>query len=356
MGVRFPITSTGTASEFVKRMPKAELHLHLDGCMEPGLKIALAERNGIDISPSTEREIRESFRAHNDLPSFLAVHYANMEVLRISHDFEDLAFHYLSTAADNNVRHAEVFFDPQLHTRRGVQFGEMITGYRRAMERARRRFGISTALIMCFLRDFGADYAMATLLEALDFKEWILGVGLDSDEKDHPPAEFATVFARARREGFAVTVHCDVDQANSAEHIRQAIFDIEVDRIDHGLNILERPELVEAALVRGIGFTVCPLPYGTHVMGIAPELGRIASMLEAGLLVSIGADDPPYFGGYLNDNIQACLDHGFTEQMVLTMQRNAFVTSWLPPQERQTHLDELDSYARECGLTMEVHP
>lgn len=349
MGIE--ITSRGSVSDFVRRMPKAELHLHLDGTLEPGMKIMLAQRNGVEISPKTEAEIRASFCAHNDLPSFLAVHYSNMEVLHTAQDFEDLAFQYLSTAAANNVRHAEMFFDPQLHTRRGVRFEDIVSGYRRAIARATRDFGITSELIMCFLRDFGADYAMATLAEALGFKAWIIGVGLDSDEKDHPPVEFADVFARAREEGFLLTMHCDVDQQNSAEHIRQAIFDIEVDRIDHGLNVLEAPDLVDAALHRRLGFTVCPLPYGTHVAGIEPELRRIAAMLDAGLLVSIGADDPPYFGGYLSDNIQACLDHGFTHEMVLTMQRNAFLTAWIPERRRSELLRELEAHADEWSRT-----
>lgn len=338
------ITSRGDVSDFVRRMPKAELHLHLDGTLEPGMKIMLARRNGVEISPDTEAEIRASFTAHNDLPSFLAVFYSNMDVLRTAQDFEDLAFQYLSTAAANNIRHAEMFFDPQLHTRRGIRFEEIISGYRRAITRAGREFGITAELIMCFLRDFGADYAMATLTQALAFKAWIIGIGLDSDEKGHPPAEFAHVFARARQEGFLITTHCDVDQQDSPEHIRQAICDIEVDRIDHGLNILETPELVATALDRRLGFTVCPLPYSTHVVGIEPELKRIAAMLDAGLLVSIGADDPPFFGGYLNDNIQACLDHGFTPEIVLTMQRNAFLTAWIPERRRRELLDELDTY------------
>lgn len=346
------ITRRGPISAFVADLPKVELHLHLDGTMEPGLKIALAARNAIVLSPDTEAEIRRSFTAHNDLPSFLAVHYSNMEVLRTARDFEDLAFHYFSVAASDNVRHAEVFFDPQLHTARGIAFDTMMDGYGRAIERAHRTFGLTIELIMCFLRDAGAEAAMSTLAEALPYADRIIGVGLDSDERGHPPAEYAEVFARARSEGFRITAHCDVDQTDSAEHIRQAIFDIGVDRIDHGLNVLERDDLVEAALTRGLGFTVCPLPYGTHVVGIEPEIARIAEMLRRGLLVSVGSDDPPYFGGYLNDNLQACLDHGFSHREVLTMQRNAVLTSWLPESRKRELLAEIESYADAHGHSL----
>lgn len=338
------ITSRGEVSEFIVGLPKVELHLHLEGTLEPGLKVRLAERNGVTIAPSTEPEIRHLYTTHNDLPSFLAAFYSNMDVLFTSHDFEDLAFQYLSTAAANNVRHVEMFFDPQLHTSRGVRFSDVVAGYRRAVERAHRDHGLSAELIMCFLRDYGADYAMATLSQALEFKPWILGVGLDSDERDHPPAEFAKVFAKARDEGFLITSHCDVDQKDSPEHIRQAIHDIKVDRLDHGLNVLEAPELVEAARERQLGFTVCPLPYSTHKGGLEPELERIRGMLDAGLKVSVGSDDPPFFGGYLNDNLQLLLDNGFTEDMIVTMQRNAIDTAWVSASRRSALHDELDEY------------
>jgi len=348
---RIAITSRGGVSDFIRDMPKVELHLHLDGTLEPGMKILLAQRNGIPIDPADEAGIRHLNTSHNDLPSFLHAHYSNMDVFRTAEDYEDLAFQYLTTAAANNVRHTEMFFDPQLHTRRGIPFATQVTGYQRAMDRARRELGITSELIMCFLRDFGADYAMATLTEALPFRHWIIGVGLDSDEAGHPPAEFAHVFDRARREGFLITVHCDVDQRDSAEHIRQAVVDVAADRIDHGINILEDPGLVAAARERNLGFTVCPLPYGTHVVGIEPELARIAAMLEEDLLVSVGSDDPPYFGGYLDDNLQACLDHGFSREMVLTMQRNAIRTAWVPAGERERLLAELEEFARRWDAT-----
>lgn len=349
MSVR--VTASGDVCDFVAQMPKTELHLHLEGCLEPGMKLRLAQRNNLDLPLTTEPEIRASYGEHNDLPSFLAVHYSNVDVLRTANDFEELAFHYFTVAAAHNVRHAEVFFDPQLHTGRGIPFVDVITGIHRAIERAYRQYGMSSHLIMCFLRDRGAEAAHSTLTESLDFRDWILGVGLDSDERGHPPREFAQVFARARKEGLRLTMHCDVDQENSVEHIRQAMQDVRVDRIDHGLNVLEDPALVAAARDRGLGFTVCPLAYGTHVVGIVPELQRIAEMLDAGLLVSIGSDDPPYFGGYLNDNLQALLNHGYTRETVLQTQRNAVSTAWLDPARRRNLLDELDSFGATWGIS-----
>ncbi|HEY9315535.1 adenosine deaminase [Williamsia sp.] len=344
------VTSTVRISDFVLGLPKCEMHLHLDGTLEPSMKLDLARRNNIEIPQSTTAQIRESFRFH-DLPTFLAVHYSNMNVLWTSRDYEDLAYSYLQISAQQNVRHTEMFFDPQLHTSRGVPFPDIVNGYRRAIVRARIDFGMSAELIMCFLRDYTAEYAMATLMEALPYKDWIIGVGLDSDELDHPPAEFSEVFARARSEGFLVTMHCDVDQVDSAEHIRQAIADLHSNRIDHGLNVLDDPDLVIAAREKGLGFTVCPLGYGTHPCGMAPELERIHAMLEAGLKVSVGSDDPPYFGGYLAENLQACIDvGGFTEAELVTISRNAFETAWVSERRRVELLEELDDYARRHGL------
>jgi adenosine deaminase len=343
-------TTTVRAGELVAGMPKAEMHIHLDGTLEPAMKLALARRNHVEIAQSTEQEIRDSFRFH-DLPTFLAVHYSNMDVLWTSQDYEELAYAYLSTSAAQNVRHAEMFFDPQLHTSRGVPFPDIVNGYRRAIVRARADFGMSAELIMCFLRDYTAEYAMATLMSALPYKDWIIGVGLDSDEHDHPPVEFSAVFARARQEGFLVTMHCDVDQKGTVDHLRQAIVELGADRIDHGLNVLDDPELVAIARERGLGFTVCPLAYGTHVVGIVPELARIRRMLDAGLKVSIGSDDPPYFGGYLNDNLQACVDFGgFTPAEVVATQRHAFETAWASERRRAELLEELAEFARGHGV------
>ncbi len=238
--------------DFIRRMPKCELHLHIEGTLEPGLRDRLAARNGVSLPP------RPAYDFH-DLTSFLVGYYEGMSVLVHEPDFYELAYAYFEKAAGQGVVYAEVFFDPQGHTSRGVPFDTVIRGLRRAQLDARRILGLHSQLIMCFLRDFQAEYAMATLLESLPYKEWIVGVGLDSDERDNPPSKFAAVFARARQEGYLLTMHCDVDQQNSVEHIRQAVMDIGVDRVDHGVNILEDAALVAEVKRRGLGLTLCPV-------------------------------------------------------------------------------------------------
>jgi adenine deaminase len=243
---------------FIEGLPKCELHVHLEGTLSPELKLELANRNGIDLAEKTVEEIQATYRLES-LTAFLGVYYPAMRVLVTAADFFDLAYAYLTRAAADGVRHAEMFFDPQAHTSRGVPFDTVVTGYRQAIVKAERELGMSASLILCFLRDMSADFAMATLMEALPYKDWIIAVGLDSDERDNPPSKFADVFVRARAEGFLLTSHCDIDQAGSIEHIRQVIEDIGVDRIDHGTNIVEDPALVAAVRERGIGFTCCPV-------------------------------------------------------------------------------------------------
>ncbi|NUU25740.1 MAG: adenosine deaminase, partial [Streptomycetaceae bacterium] len=233
--------------DFIAGLPKCELHLHIEGTLEPELKFALAKRNGMELPYATVEEMRAAYR-FDSLPSFLTVYYEGMNVLLHEPDFYDLATAYLTKAAAQNVRYVEMFFDPQAHTSRGVPFDVVVRGLTRAISDAETTLGVRAQLIMCFLRDFQAEYAMATLVQGLPYREWIAGVGLDSDEKGNPPSKFAAVYARARREGFRLTMHCDVDQENSAEHIRQALFDIGVDRIDHGVNALEDPALVAEIL------------------------------------------------------------------------------------------------------------
>ncbi len=333
--------------EFALTIPKAELHVHLDGTMEPELKLEIAARNGIELAEKTADEIRAGFRFH-DLETFLAVHYPNMAVLWTEQDYFDLCFRFLTRAATQGLRHVEMFFDPQLHTSRGVPFPVMIAGYRRAVLTAQRELGLSADLILCFLRDRGADYAMATLMESLPYKEWIIGVGLDSDEHGHPPVEFAEVFSRARAEGYLITVHCDIDQENSIEHIRQALEVIGVDRIDHGTNILEDPALVDLVLERGIGLTTCPMSNSF----VTPQLkaDEIMLLLNKGVAVTLNSDDPPYFGGYVGDNYVALQEHlGLAAADIVALAKNSFRASWLPERRRAGYLAEIDRFVEEHG-------
>ncbi|MEU7892947.1 adenosine deaminase [Nonomuraea sp. NPDC049152] len=326
-------------NDFIAGLPKCELHLHIEGTLEPELKFELAQRNGIALPYASVEEMRAAY-AFDDLPSFLGVYYEGMRVLRTEPDFYDLAMAYLRKAASQNVRYAEIFFDPQAHTSRGVPFDVVIRGLRRALIDGHAQLGVRAQLIMCFLRDFQAEYAMATLLESLPYREWIVGVGLDSDEKGNPPAKFAEVYARARQEGYLLTMHCDVDQENSVEHIRQCLDEIQVDRIDHGVNILEDPALVQRVIDRGIGLTCCPI--SNSIVTDSTKAEGIRKLLDLGVLVTINSDDPAYFPGYVQENLEAL---ELSREELLQVQRNAFEITWLPRHVKDGYLAELESYA-----------
>ena len=329
--------------EFIAGLPKCELHLHIEGTLEPELRFELATRNAVGLPYETVEQMRADYD-FNDLQSFLARYYEGIAVLRAEPEFYDLAIAYLRRAASQNVRYVEIFFDPQAHTSRGVSFDVVIRGLRRALVDAEAELGIRAQLIMCFLRDFQAEYAMATLLESLPYRDWIVGVGLDSDEKGNPPAKFAAVFERARQEGYLLTTHCDVDQQDSVEHIRQCVEQIAVNRIDHGVNVLEDPALVEAVRERGLGLTVCPIS-NSHVTS-SMKTDEIRRMLDVGLRVTINSDDPAYFPGYLQENLIAIQEAlGRSREELVQLERNAFEVAWLPRGVKDAYLAELDAYA-----------
>jgi len=327
---------------FIAGLPKCELHLHIEGTLEPELKFALAERNGIQLEHSTVEEVRASYN-FDSLTTFLIGYYDSMRVLRTAEDFHDLAIAYLIKAASQNVRHVEMFFDPQAHTGRGIPFGTVVEGLRRAVLAANRTHGVHAELIMCFVRDMSAEFAMATLVQALPYKDWILGVGLDSDERGHPPEKFAAVFARARAEGFQLTMHCDVDQPGSIDNIRTVLDAIGVDRIDHGTNILEDPALVARVRDQGIGLTCCPLSnvWVTQDM----KANEIVALLRAGVRVCINSDDPAYFAAYIGENFLALAEKAeLSLDELAQLSRNAFEIAWLPSAARDRYLTEIDEY------------
>ena len=335
-------SSTININDFIAAMPKCELHVHVEGTLEPELKFRLAARNGMTLAHTTVDALRASYTFTN-LSSFLAIYYDGMAVLQQEADFYDLTYAYLEKAHSQNVVYAEIFFDPQAHTSRGVSFDTVIRGIRRAQKDAEIRLNIRSQLIMCFLRDFSAGFAMATLLESLPYKEWIVGVGLDSDERSNPPIKFTDVFASARKEGYLLTMHCDVDQDNSTAHIRQCIEQIGVDRIDHGVNTLDEAALVEIARTRGLGFTVCPVS-NACVTG-STKATQIARMLELGLRVTVNSDDPAYFGGYMTENLLAVereVSLGVDGMMQLAT--NAIEVAWLPRRTRDAMLAELAEF------------
>ena len=330
-------------ASFIEGLPKAELHLHIEGTLEPELKFALAERNGLELPYASVEEARAAYD-FNDLTSFLVGYYEGMSVLLTEPDFFDLAMAYFRKARSQNVVYAEIFFDPQGHTSRGVPFDTIIDGFQRARREADASLGIRSELIMCFLRDMSADSAMETLEQSLPHKDGIIGVGLDSDERGNPPTKFKEVFARARDEGYRLTMHCDVDQENSVDHIWQCLNEIGVERIDHGVNSLEDDALIEEIKTRGLGLTVCPISNGYVTDGLKSD--EVKRMLDRGVRVTINSDDPAYFQAYVNENLIALQEAAnLTRDEMVQLAKNGFMISWLPDDEKARYLNAVDAYA-----------
>ncbi len=328
--------------EFIAGMPKCELHVHIEGTLEPDMKFALARRNGVALPYADEAAMKAAYD-FDDLPSFLKIYYEGMSVLLHEQDFFDVTFAYLAKARSQNVRYAEMFFDPQAHTARGVPFATVIRGIRRAQAEAERVLGVKSQLICCVLRDWSAEFAMTTLLETLPYKDWIVGFGLDSDEQNNPPVKFKAVFERARREGYFLTMHADVDQRNSAEHIRQLLEDIRVDRIDHGVNALESAGLCDEILRRKLALTVCPI--SNACISPSSKAKEVRRMLELGMRATVNSDDPAYFRGYIGENfVRAQRDADLGRQDLMQLSRNAFEGAWLPSAIKDRFLAELDAY------------
>ncbi|SFF95406.1 adenosine deaminase [Novosphingobium sp. CF614] len=348
-GAVAPITDPELA-RFIAGMPKAEYHVHLEGTLEADMKFALARRNGLKLPFADVAAMKASYDFH-DLPSFLKIYYDGMKVLLKEQDFYDLAYAYLVKAASQNVIYAEMFFDPQEHLKRGVPMAAVIGGITRARRDAQAKLGIRSQLILCFVRDLSAESAMAALDAALPFKADLVGVGLDSDEKDNPPEKFRAHFAKARVNGLHVTAHCDVDQVDSLGHIRTVLLDLKADRIDHGGNIVQSPELVAIARQRSIYFTVCPTFSGTLRAGLKEPVDVVRAMLDAGLKVTISSDDPAYMGSeYLNDVLIRAVDRSNLTRDELTMiARNGFEAAWLPEADKSALIARLESYLRSAA-------
>lgn len=331
---------------FIKGMPKAELHVHLEGTLEPDRLLALAQRNRISLPYDSPEAVLAAYHFH-DLPSFLRIYYRAMDVLRVEQDFYDLTYAYLTKAHSQNVLYAELFFDPQAHTRRGVTFATVINGIHRAQSAAAETLGIQSQLIMCFLRDMSVESAQLTLEKSMAFRDWIVGVGLDSDEKNNPPLKFAEIFAQARALGYRLTMHCDVNQDDSVQHIRDCIGSIEVDRVDHGINALEDPALCARIREQGLGLTVCPVSNRFVVQSLTSH--EIRDMLTRGMNVTINSDDPAYFCAYLNENFIALQQEGgFSRAELLQLARNAFTVSWINGAQRAGYLKKLEAYAQQA--------
>lgn len=327
----------------IERMPKAELHLHIEGTLEPEMMFALAKRNGISLRYDSVESIRKAYD-FGSLQDFLDLYYEGMSVLITRQDFFDLTFAYLEKMNTQNVRHVEIFFDPQAHTGRGISFDTVLGGIIDAFDRARSDFGISAKLILCFLRHLPEEEAFVTLKQACRCKDHIFAVGLDSSEKGHPPSKFERVFREAREQGFVPVAHAG--EEGPAAYVCEAIDLLQVQRIDHGNRALEDPGLVARIARQQIPMTVCPL--SNRRLQVTPDLKKhpLRNMLNAGLIVTVNSDDPSYFGGYINDNfiaIQEALDLNQSE--LLALGRNSFIASFLTDAEKRVALDDFDRFA-----------
>lgn len=341
--VRATVGAMSDMAAFIAGLPKAELHMHIEGSFEPELMYALAQRNGVAFRYESVDALRAAYRFGN-LQDFLDLYYEGMGVLQTEQDFFDLAMAYYRRAAAQNVRHAEIFFDPQGHTGRGVAFRTMIDGLWRAKAAAAAEFGMTGALILCFLRHLDEASAMATLDEALPWRERFIGVGLDSSESGHPPEKFARVFARARALGLKAVAHAG--EEGPPDYVWQALDLLQVDRIDHGNRALEDPALVASLARRQVPLTVCPL--SNLRLRVVPDLRDhpLRRMLEAGLLATVNSDDPAYFGGYIAENfaaVQAAL--GLTRAEIITLAGNGFRAAFIDDADQARHLAALADYA-----------
>lgn len=328
--------------EWLRGLPKVELHLHIEGTLEPELMFKLAQRNGVELPFANVEEAHQAY-VFDDLQSFLDIYYAGCSVLVTEADFADLTQEYLTRAAADGVLHTEIFFDPQTHTDRGISFGTVVAGITRGLEEGEREFGISSRLIMCFLRHLDADAAMATLEEALEFRGVITAVGLDSGESGNPPEKFEAVFDRARAAGFLTVAHAG--EEGPPDYIRQAIDMLGASRIDHGVRVMEDPELVDRLVAEQVPCTVCPL--SNVKLRVFPSLGEhpLRAMLQSGLRVSINSDDPAYFGGYIAENyIQTAQALAMTTEEMRAVARNSVLSSFLDAHARDELLAAVDAY------------
>jgi adenine deaminase len=324
----------------VQRLPKCELHIHIEGSLEPELMFALARRNGIRLPYASVEAVRQAYRFRN-LQDFLDIYYQGMSVLITEQDFYDLAFAYLERAHADNVRHVEMFFDPQGHTGRGVAFATVVAGLHRAIVAAERKLGIRASLIMCFLRHLDETDAEQTLDAALAFKDQIVGVGLDSSELGNPPSKFTRVFARAREAGFFLTAHAG--EEGPPRYVWEALEELGVARIDHGNRSLEDDVLVGRLAREQIALTVCPL--SNLRLRVVDDLAHhpLRRMLDKGLLVTVNSDDPAYFGGYVNWNYVAVANAlALGGDAIATLVRNGIKASLMPAAEKERTLAEVD--------------
>ena len=325
--------------ELIQAMPKAELHVHIEGTFEPELMFAIAQRNEIAIPYQSVEEVRQAYNFHN-LQSFLDIYYAGANVLIHEQDFYDLAWAYFEKCAEDNVVHTEMFFDPQTHTDRGIAFETVLNGLQRACDDAAEKLGITSHLIMCFLRHLSEEAAFETLEQALPYKDQIIGVGLDSSEVGHPPSKFERVFAKAREAGFLIVAHAG--EEGPAEYVWEALDLLKVNRIDHGVRSEEDPALMQRLIAEKMPLTVCPLSNLKLCVVDDMQQHNIRRLLQQGVHVTVNSDDPSYFGGYMNDNfiaIAEALDLSNDELKQLVI--NSFEASFISEADKANWISKI---------------
>jgi adenosine deaminase len=330
--------------KFIEELPKVELHLHIEGSLEPELMFDLAKRNKVNLPFKTVEEVRRAYHFSN-LQDFLDVYYKGMSVLLKEQDFYDLTWAYLKKMAAQNVMHAEIFFDPQGHASRGVAFEAVINGITRALDDGWNKLGLSSKLIMCFLRHLSEEDALATLTQALPYKNRIIGVGLDSSEVGHPPSKFARVFAKARSEGFLLVAHAG--EEGPPEYVWEALDILKVNRIDHGNRSLEDSQLVKRLVKDGIALTVCPL--SNLKLRVVKDIHAhpLKKMLELGIKATVNSDDPSYFGGYMNENYWAVTEAlELKKSHLVELTQNAIEASFLDASRKLALQQKLAEYVK----------
>jgi adenosine deaminase len=332
---------------FIISMPKVELHLHIEGTLEPEMLFYLAKRNAVALPFASVAEVRQAYNFGN-LQDFLDIYYQGMSVLQTELDFYDLTFAYLEKCQANNVMHTEIFFDPQGHTSRGVEFEIVLNGIAHALKDGQEKLGISSNLIMCFLRHLSEEDGLNALEQALHYKDKIIGVGLDSSEVGHPPSKFEHVFSRARAEGFKIVAHAG--EEGPPAYVWEALDLLKVDRIDHGNRALEDEKLTARLLKDSIALTICPLSNLKLCVVNDLCLHPLRRMLDKGLKVTVNSDDPAYFGGYINDNFNCIVEAlNLEKQHVITLTRNAIEASFLDQDSKQALSKRLEDWMSALG-------
>ncbi|MFC5605725.1 adenosine deaminase [Variovorax soli] len=327
--------------ELLRAIPKAELHMHIEGSLEPELIFALAQRNGVKIPYASVEELRQAY-AFTNLQSFLDIYYAGASVLIQEQDFYDMAWAYLERAKADNVVHTEMFFDPQTHTARGIPVKTVIDGLHRACIDARAKVGVSASLILCFLRHLSEEEAFATLEEALPYRDKFIGVGLDSSEVGHPPEKFARVFARCRELGLHLVAHAG--EEGPPAYVWSALDVLQVERVDHGVQSAKDPVLMQRLAQERVPLTVCPL--SNLKLCVFPDLKQhnIKALLDAGLVATINSDDPAYFGGYMNENwLQTFAATGLDASHAWQLAANSFEASFIDEASKKAYMAQLDA-------------